>query len=340
MRACVRACVRISQPFDVLGVVRAMAASAMGVASKGEEETTMSAPMHYVGLPTTTTLGHAQKMASKYHLFVERAPYVRHAPASPAWKAAAAAAAASDRGSTSDEAGARQQLRFVPLLQWYDSTHICATSHYRDFVFGWRGPPGAGKRLVAKGGFIEDKLSQAQLAEIRAHGMEAHAAWGTFLLDDGTRPETAPKMGTGAGAGAGANGNGNSNGNGNGNGNGNANGSAASVNWLVEHIDGHDVLAVRKFRWAAARTPAQARELQRIVGTYWQRIGTPVAAAVAGIQSAGGRSAFTRVSPGCSSGGSDTVGADDDDDDDDAAVVAAGARLLDTVPAAYGPCTR
>eukprot|EP01048_Picozoa_sp_COSAG05_P008303 COSAG05_NODE_626_length_8254_cov_12.820846_4_plen_86_part_00 len=40
-------------------------------------------------------------------------------------------------------------------------------SYYRNFVFGWRGPPGQGQRLVVKGGFIEDKLSQVQLAEIR-----------------------------------------------------------------------------------------------------------------------------------------------------------------------------
>jgi hypothetical protein len=58
---------------------------------------------------------------------------------------------------------AAESLRFVPLLQWYDSTHLCSTHHYRSFVFGRRN----GKRLVAKGGFIEDKLSQQQLAEVR-----------------------------------------------------------------------------------------------------------------------------------------------------------------------------
>ena len=49
---------RLRQPFDVLGVLRAMVASKDSAAG----------PIHYVGLCTTTTLGHAHKMASKYLL--------------------------------------------------------------------------------------------------------------------------------------------------------------------------------------------------------------------------------------------------------------------------------
>ena len=65
----------------------------------------------------------------------------------------------------------------VPLLQWYDSTHVCSTRHYRDFVY--RGD------LVKRGGFVEDKLGQYQLADIRANGMDAHAKYAQFVLDDG-----------------------------------------------------------------------------------------------------------------------------------------------------------
>ena len=94
-----------------------------------------------------------------------------------------------DGGGPGDAAGGdgdrASSLRFVPLLQWYDSTHFCSTAHYRSFVFGRRN----GKRLVAKGGFIEDKLSQQQLAEIREGGVEANRDWGTYLLDDGSGPE-------------------------------------------------------------------------------------------------------------------------------------------------------
>jgi len=151
---------RLRQPFDALGVLRAM------VASQNMPES----PMHYVGLCTTTTLGHAQKMSSKHQLDIE--PHSRRFPT----------AAGDAAGSDGDRASS---LRFVPLLQWYDSTHFCSTVHYRSFVFGRRN----GKRLVAKGGFIEDKLSQQQLAEIREGGVEANRDWGTYLLDDGSGPE-------------------------------------------------------------------------------------------------------------------------------------------------------
>lgn len=127
---------RLRQYFDVLGVVRAM------IASKNSP----LGPMHYVGLCTTTTLGHAHKMSSKHQIDIE--PHFRTYPATDRWGSA-------DSSKT-------ECLRFMPLLQWYDSTHLCATEHYRSFVFGRRN----GKRLVAKGGFIEDKLSQQQLAEV------------------------------------------------------------------------------------------------------------------------------------------------------------------------------
>ena len=39
-------------------------------------------------------------------------------------------------------------IPFLPMLVWYDSTHIARTDYYRNFVFGGFG-------LVAKGGFIE-----------------------------------------------------------------------------------------------------------------------------------------------------------------------------------------
>lgn len=50
------------------------------------------------------------------------------------------------------------------------------TEWYRTFVFN-------GHR-VARGGFIEDKLGPAMLAQLRAHGPAAHARFGTWLFDD------------------------------------------------------------------------------------------------------------------------------------------------------------
>jgi len=101
--------------------------------------------LKYVGLPTSTTVGHQYHVLSKYGIRIE--------------------AFEADAGG----------LKMLPLIQWYDSTHICQVAHYRSFVFGPR-------RLVSRGGFIEDKLGQAQLADIRAKGVEAgHPEYGTFL---------------------------------------------------------------------------------------------------------------------------------------------------------------
>lgn len=101
----------------------------------------------YVGFPTGTTLGYQHFVLSKYGIRVESEPL----------------------GTTG--------MDIVPLIQWYDSTHICSTKHYRDFVY--RGD------LVKKGGFIEDKLGQKQLADIRANGLQAHKEYSTYVLDDG-----------------------------------------------------------------------------------------------------------------------------------------------------------
>jgi len=101
--------------------------------------------LKYVGMPTSTTVTHQSHVLSKYRIHIEP------------WQA--------------DDAG----LLMMPLIQWYDSTHICEVEYYRKFVFGPR-------KLVARGGFIEDKFGQAQLADIRARGVEvSHRDWGTFI---------------------------------------------------------------------------------------------------------------------------------------------------------------
>uniref|UniRef100_A0A7S1XMS6 Uncharacterized protein n=1 Tax=Phaeomonas parva TaxID=124430 RepID=A0A7S1XMS6_9STRA len=69
-------------------------------------------------------------------------------------------------------------LRYLPLLRWHDSTHFASSSYYRDFVFGPR-------NLVSRGGFIEDKLGQQQIKDLRNHGWSSHGDYGTYLLDDG-----------------------------------------------------------------------------------------------------------------------------------------------------------
>ncbi|KAJ1454465.1 hypothetical protein M885DRAFT_566220 [Pelagophyceae sp. CCMP2097] len=122
--------------------------------------------LKYVHFPTSSTINYARLMLSKYGLRIERRV-----------------------------AGG---LELWPLLQWYDSTHVCEVAHYRGFVF--RGD------LVKKGGFVEDKLGQHQLAHIRTTGLAAHAEYGTFVVDAQGEP-------------------------------------------VVAHLDGHDRLAYRKFKF-------------------------------------------------------------------------------------------
>ena len=102
--------------------------------------------LKYVLLPTTTVLNYPRYVQSKYQLRIAPQP--------------------TDFG-----------FALTPLLQWYDSTHICSMRHYREFVY--RGG------LVARGGFVEDKLGQYQLKRIKERGLSAHAEFAQFVLDDG-----------------------------------------------------------------------------------------------------------------------------------------------------------
>jgi hypothetical protein len=76
--------------------------------------------------------------------------------------------------------GGANQPKLIPLLQFYDSTHIALTRHYLDFVFD------AETRLVSRGGFVEDRLSGALLQSIRRFGLVVgHRPFGCYLFDDG-----------------------------------------------------------------------------------------------------------------------------------------------------------
>jgi len=71
------------------------------------------------------------------------------------------------------------QLSLTPTFFWYDNTHICETAHYRDFIFNPR------YKMVARGGFVEDKLSPVIKKTVERLGLtEGHARFGCYLLDD------------------------------------------------------------------------------------------------------------------------------------------------------------
>jgi len=74
--------------------------------------------------------------------------------------------------------------RIVPLPFWYDSTHVCRTSFYRDMamrphivsvnpLLRWRWKTGE---------FIEDKLGQILRRQVKKYGLSALLRFGTFLL--------------------------------------------------------------------------------------------------------------------------------------------------------------
>ena len=73
----------------------------------------------------------------------------------------------------------RHQLSLSPTIFWYDNTHVASTSHYRDFVFDPQ------YKMVARGGFVEDKLSPAIVRSCERLGLrDGHAKFGCYILDD------------------------------------------------------------------------------------------------------------------------------------------------------------
>ena len=81
--------------------------------------------------------------------------------------------------SSSSKDDGYHQLSLTPTLFWYDNTHIVETAHYRDFVFNPQ------YKMVARGGFVEDKLSPCLVRSCERLGLtEGHAKYGCYILDD------------------------------------------------------------------------------------------------------------------------------------------------------------
>lgn len=76
----------------------------------------------------------------------------------------------------------------VPLIFWYDSTHIASVEHYKNFVFGLHRLKGvtnfAQEFRLNAGDFVEDKLGQAEREDIKINGLQEHRKYGTYLLED------------------------------------------------------------------------------------------------------------------------------------------------------------
>jgi hypothetical protein len=81
-------------------------------------------------------------------------------------------------GERSVTAGPEGGLRFLPLLQFYDSTHLSRRAAYLE-LFADRSCG------FSNGDFIEDRIGQLQLKAIREQGLQAHSWHGQWVLDDG-----------------------------------------------------------------------------------------------------------------------------------------------------------
>lgn len=72
--------------------------------------------------------------------------------------------------------------RLLPLLFWYDKTHICTTHYYKEFVLSWEA---CHNIQIKKGKFIEDILGQKMIADLKSEGFIAHQRYGTYVMFDG-----------------------------------------------------------------------------------------------------------------------------------------------------------
>ncbi|CAK9089740.1 unnamed protein product [Durusdinium trenchii] len=79
-----------------------------------------------------------------------------------------------------------QGLSFMPIIFWYDSTHITSVKHYMSLVFGM-------EQTYSAGNFVEETFGVRQRNDIMANGMGdgVHAKYGTYhcisMSSDGLR---------------------------------------------------------------------------------------------------------------------------------------------------------
>merc|ERR1719410_2990660 len=64
-------------------------------------------------------------------------------------------------------------LQLVPVIFWYDSTHITSVAHYHDLIF-------AESEVFKPGDFVEETFGVRQRLNIMANGLAAHPKYGTY----------------------------------------------------------------------------------------------------------------------------------------------------------------
>lgn len=71
------------------------------------------------------------------------------------------------------EAQVHGEVDLVPIIFWYDSTHITSVHHYRNLVFG-------PDQQYQAGNFVEETFGIRQREDIMANGLAAHPKYGTY----------------------------------------------------------------------------------------------------------------------------------------------------------------
>ena len=116
--------------------------------------------VNYVMLRTKSVENYVERTRSRYHVNVE--PWIK---------------------SFSD-----LNFHLMPLIFFYDSTHIARCDYYRRVVFGKITTP-RGSFKLRTGDFIEDTFGQVLRNTIKAQGMDAHGHYGTYIyMDDHPDP--------------------------------------------------------------------------------------------------------------------------------------------------------
>eukprot|EP00937_MAST-01D_sp_MAST-1D-sp2_P000485 g485.t1 len=162
-------------------------------AGGGREAVTARHPIRYIGLLSGSTLKYAEKVRSRFGTRLSRRVV----------QLSSGGGDGDDGGNDDGDGAGGSSVCLLPLLFWFDKTHICEVEHYHRAVFcaeyeldddeatplgmrrqGLRVAAGRGYRglCVKRGDFIEDTLGKKMLEEIQQHGLGRHARYGTWLL--------------------------------------------------------------------------------------------------------------------------------------------------------------
>ena len=117
-------------------------------------------PVRYVGMPLLTNVNYEMTTMQRHRVKVAPVTTDVEVEVTPGG------------GSGATE---MRRLELMPIIFWYDSTHLTSVKHYRELVF-------SRSNLFRRGDFMEETFGCKQRRDIMEHGMDAHAKYGTYHL--------------------------------------------------------------------------------------------------------------------------------------------------------------